>query len=238
MRPFLAPQLTLGGPGLQAQLHAGYGRPYHTWVGAEVNAQSTTAFASGYAGVRAAMPGLEIGIGVRHTYSLSRALLMPLPVHDADEVRNQSGPKARYDSVDLQTLLGYPVPGGYAVAILSGSYVFGVPESVHLFEEVARAVMAPPWIGRGSLAYLFVSGPKEHVKFGPTVDAVWLPGRGAGILRLGPLAIAQLSNHITLVTGFALVVSSPDHLGLTLGASGVATIRYEWATGETRLRFP
>ena len=55
---------------------------------------------------------------------------------------------------------------------------------------------------------------------------------------MGPAAALQLTNHLEALCTLSVAVSSPDSLGLALGAYGLAGVRYRWATGEPQPKLP
>ena len=48
----------------------------------------------------------------------------------------------------------------------------------------------------------------------------------------------QLTDHLQLNAAVTLKLSSPDAMGLALGAFGTAGLRYQWATQERRPELP
>jgi hypothetical protein len=79
---------------------------------------------------------------------------------------------------------------------------------------------------------------EQSLKVGVLSEYVFGTGRGKVVVRLGPAGSLQLTDHIEINATLTLAVSGPDHLGLVLGAYGVAGIRYRWATGERQPKLP
>ena len=57
-------------------------------------------------------------------------------------------------------------------------------------------------------------------------------------MRVGPAGSLTLTDYLEALGTLTLAVSSPDTLGLALGAYGVAGLRYRWATGEPEVKVP
>ena len=58
------------------------------------------------------------------------------------------------------------------------------------------------------------------------------PARDQTVVRLGPTAGLQISDHLDLFATFAFVAKSQDASGLLGGDLGTLGVRYRWASGE------
>jgi len=107
-----------------------------------------------------------------------------------------------------------------------------------LFEESARAVIAPPWVFLARLGYVGNLGRDDFLKVGVLGELISVPERKMLTWRLGPIATARISDHFDALLALTMVVAGRDTLGPTLGAFGIAGIRYKWASGEATPSFP
>ena len=101
-----------------------------------------------------------------------------------------------------------------------------------------RAIVANPLYGVLRVATIVRLLREEALKTGILTEYVFSTGRDKATIRIGPAAILQLTDHLQAVGTLTGVVSGPDQLGFTLGAYGVAGLRYFWATGEPSPKAP
>jgi hypothetical protein len=79
---------------------------------------------------------------------------------------------------------------------------------------------------------------EDALKVGVLSEFLVGTGRGKSVTRIGPLVALQLTDHLEAFGLVTFAVSSPDQLGLTLGAYGMASVRYRWASGERAPKLP
>jgi hypothetical protein len=79
---------------------------------------------------------------------------------------------------------------------------------------------------------------QDALKFGVLGELVFGTGRDKPVTRVGPVIALQITDHLEGLGGLSLATSSPDDLGLTLGAYGVCGLRYRWATDEPDPKLP
>lgn len=230
-RAFVSSQLGGGAVYAKPQIALGYGKPFWSWVGVEAYALTTNSFAAGYAGVRGSLPFASVALGVRESYSYLRSFL---PVRDRYGVDDLArvGPRAHYFNLEAEAFIAVPVPGGYAAFNPLIYAVTDAPRGRYLYEESVRAIIRPPCVWAARTAYLLSLGRDEQVKLGPLFEVVGLPGRGATILRAGPIWSASFTDHFEFIGTFSMVLSSPDSLGIWHGPFGLVGVRYLLATGE------
>jgi hypothetical protein len=63
------------------------------------------------------------------------------------------------------------------------------------------------------------------LKVGLLTELLTSTGRGEDVFRMGPAFDLQLTDHLEALGTLSVAVSSPDRLGLALGAYGLAGVR-------------
>jgi len=223
---------------VKPQIAVGYGKPYWINTSAEVYGISTTSFGAGYAGIRGTLPFLDLRIGARYTYSYYRSFLLPKQSYVAEDVNQPAGPLARYSSLETELTGIFPAPLGYVFPVVTIYRIVDTPRDRYLYDESLRGVMKPPWIIGLRLGYVGNFGHDDFVKAGVLSELVVLPGRSDGIVRIGPVALVSLTNHLDALGTVTFVVSSPDSLRIWNGSFGVLGVIYRWATGDVHPAFP
>jgi hypothetical protein len=237
-RAFVSSRLEAGLVYGKPQIAVGYGRPYWMWIGAEAYAISTNSFGAAYAGFRAVLPFANLSLGARDTYSYYRSFLLPKNHYVAEDVSSPTGDRQRYLTLEAELSAVLPVPGGYFLAAPTFYVVSDVPKDRYVYEESLRGVMKPPFIWAVRLAYVAAFGQNDEIKAGGLFELVELPGRNEHILRAGPAASVSITDHLDVIGAFSMVLSSPDSLGIWHGPFGQLGLRYYFATGEEKPRFP
>jgi hypothetical protein len=103
------------------------------------------------------------------------------------------------------------------------------PPNVHLYEEVLRVVIEPPFgLGLRS-GYLYGIGEQQNIKAGLMLEHVIMPGRPAGVWRSGPVVLANFSKHLEGLFAFSVVLAGPDDLGVLHGTYAFLGILHRWA---------
>ena len=113
-----------------------------------------------------------------------------------------------------------------------------VPDGQYVYDESYRAVVGKPFFAVLRTAVVARMLREGALKVGPLVEYVFSTGREREVIRVGPAASFQITDHLEAHAVLTFAVSSPDSLGLTLGAYGVLGLRYRWATGERRPKLP
>lgn len=238
-RWFVSQRTEVGVPYTKPYFSAGYGLPFWMWTGIDVNAILTTTVLEVYAGARIiSTPVFDVAFGYRDNWSFDKPFLNPKESFTYDDVFKQGGKLARYQALEGEAVAVLPLPHSALAADFVMVDVLDKPAGQYLYEESYRLITKDPlfFVLRGAaLARLF---HEESVKVGVLTEWGFGTGRGSDVLRIGPIMMLQITDHLSLNAGFTLKVVSPDHLGLSLGAYGVAGFRYTWATGERRPEFP
>jgi hypothetical protein len=237
-RLFLATRSELGTPYAKPYLSAGYGMPHWIWTGVDVNGIVTMDFAQAYGGVRAATPIIDLAFGLRDTWSFTRPFLSPQTSFRRSEVVDGPGRVQRYWAWEAEAVAVAPLPHSGIVADFIIVRSLDVPKGMYIYEESYRAVVKNPlfFVLRVAAVARFLN--EDSFKVGVLSEYVFGTGREKPVVRLGPAGSLQLTDHLEVNAVLTLAVSSPDNLGLALGAYGVAGVRYRWATGEPDPKLP
>jgi hypothetical protein len=237
-RWFVSTKSDLGTPYVKPYFSFGYGLPHWIWAGADVNAITTLEFTQVYAGVRASSPILDLAFGVRDTSSFGKPLLVPAASFRRDDVLDAAGVKARYWAWEAEVVAVAPLPSSALLVDFIAVRTLDVPEGNYLYEESYRAVVATPFFAVMRVAAVARLLREDALKVGVLSEVVFLSGREKEVIRVGPAGALRLTDHLEALGTLTVAVSSPDTLGLALGAYGVAGLRYCWATGEPDPKAP
>ena len=90
----------------------GYGNPFWRWVGIDANPAVSNKYLAGYAGLRLALPILEIRAGARYTRDWSQSYLAPLPGYDRLDFESQALPLSSYTNLEAEATGGFPLGPG------------------------------------------------------------------------------------------------------------------------------
>jgi hypothetical protein len=237
-RWFLSTRSELGTPYAKPYFSVGYGLPHWFWAGADVNAIVTPEFLQGYFGLRAASPLLDLAFGFRDTSSFSKPLLDLKPSYNREDVLDARGARAHYWAWEAEAVAILPLPHAALVGDFVAVHTIDVPTGKLVYDESYRAVVASSTFGvirAVAVARLF---NQDALKVGVLGELVFGTGRDKPVTRVGPVIALQITDHLEGVGALSLATSSPDALGLTLGAYGVCGLRYRWATGESDPKLP
>jgi hypothetical protein len=237
-RWFVSTKSDLGVPYVKPYVSFGYGMPQWIWAGVDLNAIATMEFVQAYAGLRASLPIFDLAFGLRDTQSFQKPFLRPAMTFSRDDVLNGESPKARYWGWEAEAVGIVPLPYSAVVVDLIAVRTLDVPDDRYVYEESYRAVVARPFFAVLRFAAVARLLHEDALKAGILSEYVVFTGRDRGVVRVGPAAQIQLTDHLQGLGTLTLAVSSPDALGLALGAYGVAGLRYEWASGERHPKAP
>jgi hypothetical protein len=237
-RWFFSTRSDLGTPYLKPYFSAGYGLPHWLWAGVDLNAILTTEIAQVYGGVRAAAPVLDVAFGVRDTWSFEKRFLAPRASYTKSAVYDPSRPRSRYWAWELEVVGSVPLP----YSAIAGNFVLvrtlDVPRGSYVYDESYRAIVADPTFAVLRVVAVARLLNENALKVGPLFEHVFEMGRPGGVVRLGPAFALQLTDHLEAAATVTFPLKSPDRLGLILGSYGTACLRYRWATGESKPKWP
>lgn len=230
-RWFVASKIDVGFLYGRPRFSFGYGKPHNRWIGIDLNPILKGSGLGAWAGIRAALPWIDLRVGGRYFFSFWQAYLEPRESYDSLEIEAQSGNSAQYLSWEAELTFGQRIGIGELVSESALTYVTGVDEGWNVYEGTVKVVVAPPWIWRQRLGYLFQFGPRESIKMGPVVELVGIPERDALVFRAGMVARMRLYDELSVRGTFIPALASPDALGARAGDSFQIGIRWTWATG-------
>jgi hypothetical protein len=230
-RWFAATTIDAGYLYLRPRGHLGYGKPFQSWLGLEVNPLVGSGGFGGYGGLRFALQWIDLRIGGRYVGAFQRAYLDPKESYNRLDLDVTTNQKARYYTLESELNISQPIGPGDFLATGSISYVGGIPDGQFVFEETLRVVVDPPWVWRARGGYVFRWGAHNQHSIGPVVDFLNVPQRDDSLtVRGGPVMRIQLSRHFDVRGSFVMPFISPDRLGLVGGDFTELGVRYRTAT--------
>jgi len=237
-RFFVAARPEAGTPYAKPYVSLGYGMPHWLWLGVDVNAIVTLDMAQAYAGVRAASPIIDLAFGLRDTWSYEKHFLLPAPRYTRGDVLDGDGKIARYWAWEAEGVAVLPLPYSALVADVIVVRTLDVPEDRYVYDESYRAIVAKPLFITARLAAVARFFKEESVRVGVLTEHVFETDRPEPVWRIGPITSVQVTDHLEAMAGVTFAVASPDSLGLSLGAYGIAGFRWRWASGEDKPEAP
>lgn len=237
-RWFLSTRSELGTPYVKPYFSAGYGQPHWLWTGVDVNAIVTPEFMQGYFGLRAASPVLDLAFGWRDTKSFTKPFLQPRTSYDREDVLDARNDRARYWAWEAEAVAILPLPHAALVGDFVAVHTIDVPEGRLVYDESYRAVVRNSTFGVIRAVAVARVLTEDALKIGVLGELVFGTGRDKPVTRVGPVVALQITDHLEALGGVSLATSSPDELGLTLGAYGMCGLRYRWATDEPDPKLP
>jgi hypothetical protein len=230
-RWFAATTLDVGWTYIRPRLSLGYGKPFGTWVGIDVNPLISGNGLGGYGGFRISLPRLDIRVGPRYFASFNRNYLNPQHNFNRLDLDSTIGNPSRVITYEAELEGSLPAGPGDIVALGSISYVTNVPKGQYVFEETLRVIVDPPLVWRARGGYVVRFGSSRQHSVGVVGDVLNVPGReDSTTVRAGPVVRIVLSRRVEVRGSFVPTVFSPDHIGLIGGDFTELGFRYRWAT--------
>lgn len=230
-RAFLATTLDVGWTYIRPRISAGYGMPFKTWVGLDVNPIVAGQGLGAYGGLRLSLPRFDLRVGPRYFASFNRNYLVPQESYNRVDLDSTLHDPARVVTFEAEAEASLPAGPGDLVALGSISYVTNVPEGQLVFEETLRVIVNPPLVWRGRGGYVFRFGTSRQHSLGIVADVLDVPKRDDSLtIRVGPVIRIVLSRRVEVRGSFVPTIVSPDHIGLTGGDFTELGFRYRWAT--------
>lgn len=230
-RYFLATTVDVGFVYLRPRVSVGYGRPFTQWIGIDANPLASSVGVGGYAGLRFALPFVDLRVGPRYFYSFNHSVLDVKERYDRLALESSGGQHSATLTYEAELDMSIPLGPGRLLARGSVSYVTGVDDDRAVFEETLRVIVRPPLVWRARGGYAFRFGAYNQHSLGIVADMLAVPRREDSItLRVGPIMRFVLSRRVELRGSFVVTVSSPDRIGLVGGDFTELGVRYLWAS--------
>ena len=230
-RSFVATTFDVGFVYLRPRVSLGYGKPFSSWVGIDVNALAQTSGLGGYAGLRLEIPYVDLRMGPRLFRAFTRTYL---PVKDSYfrlDVETNSGKPAVTVAYEAEVDASIPAGPGNILFRGSATYLTGPADDEAAFEETLHVIVRPPFVWRARGGYAFRLGSHEQHSIGILADHLDVPKRNDSLtVRVGPSIRFTLSRRVELRGIFVVSVKSPDRIGLVGGDFGELGVRYRWAS--------
>ena len=235
-RLFISTRLDIGFIFLKPRISAGYGRPHDVWVGVDMNPLISFEGVGVWGGLRGTLNWIDLRVGIRHQDTWSRSYLVPKGTYNQDDIEDRSAPDSSYSSLEAELTLDLPAGPGGLSAEVAGTYILGVEGDYHVYEETIKAVVAPPWVWRVRLGYMFPLDRDKVFRLGLVGEVVGIPGRGRYVFRGGLLGSVRLMSNLEARFTFMPVWYSADSLGSSGSDLLLVGVRHRWATGVPVLR--
>jgi hypothetical protein len=230
-RWFAATTIDAGYLYLRPRVSGGYGKPFNTWVGLDVNPILVSSGLGGYGGLRLAIPYADLRVGARYFAAFQHSFLLPQRNYNRLDIDDTQNAKAKYLTLEAEAESAIPLGPGNIVILGSLSSVAGVPAGEYVFEETLHIVTAPPLVWRVRGGYALKVGSSGQHSVGLVADVLDIPKREDSLsVRAGPVLKLGLSRHFEIRGSFVMTLVSPDRLGLVGGDFTELGVRYRTAT--------
>lgn len=230
-RTFLATTLDVGWVYLRPRLSAGYGKPFKTWFGVDLNPIVSGQGIGGYGGLRLSLPRFDLRAGPRYFAAFNRNYLNPQKSYNRVDLDSTTGAPSRVITLEAEAEASVPVGPGDVIALGSVSFVTNVPDKQLVFEETLHVIVAPPLLWRGRGGYVVRFGSSRQHSLGVVADVLDVPKRDDSLtIRVGPVVRIVLSRRVEVRGSFVPTIVSPDHIGIIGGDFTELGFRYRWAT--------
>jgi hypothetical protein len=229
-RAFVGATVDVGYLYLRPRFQLGFGRPHWSWGGVELSPIVSLNGFGGYAGLRGALPSVDLRVGARGFASFERAFLEARPRHERISLASTASAPARYVTLEAELNGHLRLGPGELLATTSLSAVLGAPGGAHVYEETLMVITAPPWIARGRLAYAWFPFSGAHHSIAAVVDVLALPARGAAVVRVGVVLRVLMTPSLEVRGTFVPSVAGPDAIGVLAGDFTELGVRYRWAS--------
>ncbi len=231
VRPFIATTFDVGWVYLRPRLSLGYGRPFSSWIGIDVNPLISGNGLGAYSGVRLSLPRVDFRLGARYFGAFTREYLPPQRRYNRLDLDLTISEPSRVLTYEAEIEASFPLGPGDVIGLGSASYVKNVPEGRYVFEETLRVIVDPPLVWRARGGYVVRFGSMKQHSVGIVADVLNVPKRDdSTTVRAGPVVRIVLSRRVEIRGTFVPTIFSPDALGLVGGDFTELGFRYRWAT--------
>jgi hypothetical protein len=231
-RPFLATTIDVGYLYLRPRLSVGFGKPFNTWLGIDVNPIVTNNGFGGYAGVRFQIPWFDLRFGALPFEAFQHEYLAPMAHYSSVDLQETTGVTSKYVTLETELSGGIPAGPGSILLVLTAAEVEGVPTGKYVYEETLRVITNPPAIFRARTGYALRLGKEGAARVGVVGEILDLPGRNDFVIRTGLIASFAIDDHLEALGLLVIPVAGPDSIGIAGGDFAELGIRYRWATGQ------
>jgi hypothetical protein len=231
-RWFLATTIDVGFVYGRPRASLGYGKPFTSWFGIDVNPIANNNGLGAYGGARLELPFFDVRGGVRYFSAFNRTFLDQRPEYDrlALETESNRG-AAKVLTYEVEADISLPLGPGNILGRASLSYVDNVPDGFNVFEETLRVIVEPPLVWRGRAGYALRFGKYQQHSIAVVADLLHVPARDdARTLRVGPIIRFVLSRRVEVRGSFVPTAYSIDKIGLRGGDFTELGVRYRWAS--------
>lgn len=231
-RWFVATTVDLGFVYGRPRASIGYGKPFTSWFGLDVNPLATSNGLGAYGGLRLELPFFDLRGGVRYFSAFNRTYLAPREQYDRLAIETESAAgAAKVLTYEAEADSSLPIGPGNLLMRGSVSYVTNVPEGLNVFEETLRVIVQPPLVWRARGGYAFRFGKYQQHSLAVVADFLHVPARDDyRTLRVGPVIRFVLSRRVEVRGSFVTTAYSIDKIGLLGGDFTELGVRYRWAT--------
>jgi hypothetical protein len=205
----------------------GYGKPNWTWIGVEVDGQSSVDMAMTRMRARLALVVADLAVGWSRVWSYRHTTLPRQTSYRA--LSEPQRDDASYLAMQLWLYGFIPAPHGYIDWQLDALHVYGVDDGEAVYEEQLRIVVFPPWAVAGRLGYAYQFAAKRAA-IGVLAEVLWPGQRDDYIARIGPTFVWAFSPRFDVNLNVTTVVHSPDDLNVYESLWGSVRARYRVAT--------
>lgn len=230
-RWFTAGLIDIGPLYLRPRVSAGWGKPFHRWVGVDTNPLISGEGIGAYGGARVSTPWADLRIGARAFSTFSRSVLEPRHFYNRLAIEVRDGPKSRYLSLEAELTANLPVGPGKVLVVLTGTYVAIVPDDFYVYEDTLKMVVAPPWAWVARTGYELAFASMRRARVAAVVELAGSPERDLLVLRGGVTGSLRLGNILELRAALVPALLSRDALGAMGGQWFEIGLRFRFATG-------
>lgn len=230
-RTFIATTVDIGWVYARPRVSLGYGKPFTSWVGVDVNPVASSSHIGVYGGARLSLPFVDLRVGSRYVYSFLHSYYAPTTTFNRVDLDADSGSPAKLLTHEAELTVNIPAGPGDILLLGSASIVTGVPEGQFAFEETLRVIVTGPYIWRARTGYSVRFGSNRQHSVGFVGEVLDVPRRGDALtVRVGPVLRIVLSRRVEVRGSFVTTVFSPDRIGLIGGDFTELGVRYRWAS--------
>jgi hypothetical protein len=232
-RYFAASTVDAGYLYLRPRLSLGYGAPHYLWMGVDLNPIFSRQGVGGWAGVRFALPYVDVRAGARAFYAFQRSFLPgDIDSFDRAALETSGGDNAHYITMETELTTGIATKYGEITLLGSASRVTGFDDpDDYVYEDTLRTIVGSSLVWRTRATYGFYPIPSFHqFTLGPAVDVIGVPTRDEILVRAGVVTRIVFNRAFEVRGSFVPTFVSRDRLGLITSDFTELGIRWRWAS--------